>query len=33
MQVDSIGPMTATAVVASMGDPHAFNSARNYAAS
>jgi len=33
MQVESIGPMTATAVVASMGDPHAFNSARNYAAS
>src|SRR5450631_3529921 len=33
LQVESIGPMTATAIVASMGDPHVFKSARNYAAS
>jgi transposase len=33
MQVDSIGPQTATALVASMGDPHVFKSARSYAAS
>jgi transposase len=33
MKVESIGPMTATAIVAGMGDPHVFNSARNYAAS
>jgi transposase len=33
MQVDAIGPQTATALVASMGDPHVFKSARNYAAS
>jgi transposase len=33
LRVESIGPMTATAIVASMGDPHVFKSARNYAAS
>jgi transposase len=33
MQVESIGAMTATAIVAGMGDPHVFKSARNYAAS
>jgi transposase len=33
MQLEAIGPQTATALVASMGDPHVFNSARNYAAS
>lgn len=33
MQVESIGPMTATAIVASMGDPRVFKSGRNYAAS
>ncbi len=33
MQVEAIGPQTATALVASMGDPHMFKSARNYAAS
>ena len=33
LQVESIGPMTATAIVASMGDPQVFNSGRNYAAS
>jgi transposase len=33
MQVEAIGPQTATALVASMGDPHVFNNARNYAAS
>ena len=33
MQVTAIGPQTATALVASMGDPHAFKSGRNYAAS
>lgn len=33
MQVEAIGPQTATALVASMGDPHVFKSARNYAAS
>ena len=33
LQVESIGPMTATAIVASMGDPHVFKSGRNYAAS
>lgn len=33
MQVEAIGPQTATASVASMGDPHVFKSARNYAAS
>ena len=31
--VESIGPMTATALVASMGNPHVFQSGRNYAAS
>ena len=33
LQVESIVPMTATAIVASMGDPHVFKSGRNYAAS
>lgn len=33
MQVESIGSMTATAIVASMGDPRVFKSGRNYAAS
>jgi transposase len=33
MQIDSIGPMTATAIVASIGDPRVFKSARSYAAS
>lgn len=33
LQLESIGPQTATAMVASMGDPHVFKSARNYAAS
>jgi transposase len=33
MQVESIGPMTATALIASMGDPQVFRSGRNYAAS
>jgi transposase len=33
MQVEAIGPQTATALVASMGDPHVFASGRNYAAS
>ncbi len=33
MRVEAIGPQTATALVASMGDPHVFKSARNYAAS
>lgn len=33
MQVEAIGPQTATALVASMGDPRVFKSARNYAAS
>ena len=33
MQVEAIGPQTATALVASMGDPQVFNSARSYAAS
>jgi transposase len=33
MQVDAIGPQTATAIVASVGDPHVFKSARSYAAS
>lgn len=33
MQIESIGAMTATAIVAGMGDPHTFKSARNYAAS
>ncbi len=31
--VESIGPMTATGVVASMGNPNVFKSGRNYAAS
>ena len=33
MQVAAIGPQTATALVASVGDPHVFQSGRNYAAS
>ena len=33
MPVESIGPQTATALVASMGDPHVFDSGRSYAAS
>ena len=33
MQVTAIGPQTATALVASMGNPHVFKSGRNYAAS
>lgn len=33
MRIESIGAMTATAIVASMGDPHVFRSSRNYAAS
>jgi transposase len=33
LQVESIGPMTATAIVASMGNPNVFKSGRNYAAS
>lgn len=33
MKVEAIGPQTATALVASMGDPHVFKSGRSYAAS
>ena len=33
MEVESIGPQTATALVATIGDPHVYGSARNYAAS
>jgi transposase len=33
MRVEAIGPQTATALVASMGDPHVFKSGRSYAAS
>lgn len=33
MKLESIGPMTATALVAQIGDPHVFKSGRNYAAS
>ena len=33
MQVEAIGPQTATALVASRGDPHVFDSGRSYAAS
>ena len=33
MQLEGIGPQTATALVASMGNPHVFKSARNFAAS
>ena len=33
MQIESIGPMTATAIVAGMGDARVFRSGRNYAAS
>jgi transposase len=33
MQIEAIGPQTATALVASMGNPSVFKTARNYAAS
>jgi transposase len=33
LRVECISPITATAIVASMGDPHVFKSGRNYAAS
>jgi transposase len=33
MQVESIGPLTATALVATMGDPKAYDGGRNFAAS
>jgi transposase len=33
MEVESIGPQTATALVASIGDPHVYDSGRSYAAS
>lgn len=33
MQIDSVGPLTATAIVAGMGDAQVFKSGRNYAAS
>jgi Transposase IS116/IS110/IS902 family len=33
MRVEAIGPQTATALIASMGDPHVFKSGRSYAAS
>ncbi|MHB1826993.1 MAG: IS110 family RNA-guided transposase [Steroidobacteraceae bacterium] len=33
MRIEAIGPQTATALVASMGDPHVFNNGRAYAAS
>ncbi len=33
MKVEAIGPQTATALVASMGDPHVYKSGRGYAAS
>jgi transposase len=33
LRIEAIGPQTATALVASMGDPRVFKSARNYAAS
>lgn len=33
MEVDSIGPLTATALVATMGDPKAYDGGRNFAAS
>jgi transposase len=33
MKIEAIGPQTATALVASMGDPHVFDSGRSYAAS
>jgi transposase len=33
MKMESIGPQTATALVATIGDPHVYSSARNYAAS
>src|SRR3984893_114113 len=33
MRVEAIGPQTATALVASMGDPHVFKSGRSFAAS
>jgi len=33
MRIEAIGPQTATALVASMGDPHVYKSGRGYAAS
>jgi transposase len=33
MQIEGIGPQTATALVASIGNPHVYDSARSYAAS
>jgi transposase len=33
MRIEAIGPQTATALVASMGDPHVFKNGRGYAAS
>ena len=33
MRIEAIGPQTATALVASMGDPHVFHNGRSYAAS
>jgi len=33
MQIEAIGPQTATAIVASMGDPHVYKNGRGYAAS
>jgi transposase len=33
MRIEAIGPQTATALVASIGDPHVFKSGRNFAAS
>jgi transposase len=32
MQVEAIGPQTATALVASVDDPHVFKSGRSFAA-
>jgi transposase len=32
MQVEAIGPQTATALVASVGDPHVFKNGRSFAA-
>jgi transposase len=33
MRIEAIGPQTATALIATIGDPHAFKSGRNFAAS
>jgi transposase len=33
MEIESIGPLTATALVATMGDPNAYDGSRNFAAS